>query len=113
LFRGRDLDSLGVGYYCYNLSDALEETLNRRIERFGDEQGFEAYYSCAVTPWLYTTPDLQLIDPPCRKHILGSAGPQDMGLGMTYVERALTAKSQHFSPLYVTKPQNSLVAREV
>jgi porin len=64
LFRGRDLDSFGVGYYYYNLSDALEETLNHRIERFGDEQGVEAYYSCAVTPWLYITPDLQLIDPP-------------------------------------------------
>jgi porin len=64
LFRGRELDSFGVGYYYYNLSDALEETLNGRIERFGDEQGVEVYYSYAVTPWLYITPDLQLINPP-------------------------------------------------
>jgi porin len=51
LFRGRELDSFGVGYYYYNLSDDLEETLNGRIERFGDEQGVEVYYSYAVTPW--------------------------------------------------------------
>jgi len=25
-----------------------------------DEQGFEAYYNCAVTPWVKVTPDIQV-----------------------------------------------------
>jgi porin len=64
LFRGRELDSFGVGYYYYNLSDDLQNTINNRGEKVGDEQGFEVYYSYAVTPWFYMTGDLEFIDPP-------------------------------------------------
>jgi porin len=66
LFRGRELDSFGAGYFYYNLSDDLQDALNlnQKNEDFGDEQGFEVYYSYAVTPWLYIAGDLQVIDPP-------------------------------------------------
>jgi len=64
LFRGRELDSFGVGYFYYDLSDALQETLSPRRERLSDEQGVEVYYSYAVTPWFYMTGDFQIIDPP-------------------------------------------------
>ncbi len=66
LFPGRELDSFGIGYYYYNLSDALQDSLNdifRRVS-FGDEQGIEVYYSIAVTPWFYLTADFQYIQPP-------------------------------------------------
>jgi porin len=66
LFAGRELDSFGLGYYYFNLSDALQDSLNEvgTPIRFGDEQGFEMYYSYAVTPWFYLTGDLQYISPP-------------------------------------------------
>lgn len=65
LFRGRELDSFGIGYYYYDLSDALQETINNsRTVRVGNEQGAEAYYSYAVTPWFFLTGDLEYIDPP-------------------------------------------------
>jgi porin len=68
LFRGRELDSFGVGYYYYNLSNDLQDVFSElRREHVGDEQGAEVYYSCAVTPWLYISGDLQVIDTPRKE----------------------------------------------
>jgi porin len=64
LFRGRELDSFGIGYFYYDLSDALQETLDPTGEKLSDEQGVEVYYSYSVTPWFYMTGDFQFIDPP-------------------------------------------------
>ncbi|MBE9204761.1 carbohydrate porin [Synechocystis salina LEGE 06099] len=64
LFPNREQDSFGIGYYYYNLSNALTDSLNVRRERFGDEQGLEMYYNYAITPWLNLTGDLQWIRPP-------------------------------------------------
>lgn len=63
LFRGRELDSFGAGYFFYNLSDDLQDALSPLPEGLGDEQGAEVYYSYAVTPWFHFTGDLQYIDP--------------------------------------------------
>jgi porin len=62
LFRGRERDSFGVGYFFYNFSDALQDSLDPLVN-FDDEHGIEAFYSVAVTPWFYITGDLQYIDP--------------------------------------------------
>lgn len=68
LFRGRELDSFGVGYYYYNLSNDLQDVFSTlRKEHVGDEQAAEVYYSYAVTPWLYIAGDLQLIDTPRKE----------------------------------------------
>ena len=66
LFPGRELDSFGLGYFYYNLSNALEGSFNDLSPgaSFGDEQGVEVYYSYALTPWFYITGDLQYIAPP-------------------------------------------------
>ena len=64
LFKGRELDSFGVGYFYYNLSDELEEAITSEEEAFRDEQGAEVYYSYAVTPWFFVTGDLEYIAPP-------------------------------------------------
>jgi len=64
LFPERELDSFGVGYFYYDLSDELESTLEVLRDRIGDEQGIEVYYSYAVTPWFFLTGDVQYIDPP-------------------------------------------------
>lgn len=59
LIAGRKDDSLGIGYYrvCRSDSPALD-TLS-----FGDSQGIEVFYECAVTPWMFVTPSIQVIDP--------------------------------------------------
>jgi porin len=58
----RPLDSFGLGYYFYKFSDDLQDAVNPKIH-FGDEQGFEAFYNLAATPWFRLTADLQAIDP--------------------------------------------------
>jgi porin len=56
---------LGVGYYHYHFSDDLEQVAGNIATPIGfdSEQGVEAYYNCAVTPWLFVTADVQFIDP--------------------------------------------------
>ena len=62
LFFGRPQDSFGLGAYRYNLSDELQDTLFPNT-KFKDESAIEAFYSCAVTPWLYVGGDIQYINP--------------------------------------------------
>jgi porin len=64
LFKGRELDSFGLGYFYYDLSDELQKALDSDEETFHDEQGVELYYSLAVTPWCFVTGDLEYIDQP-------------------------------------------------
>ena len=62
LFFGRPQDSFGLGAYRYNLSDELQDTLLPNT-KFKDESAIEAFYSCAVMPWLFVGGDIQYIDP--------------------------------------------------
>jgi len=62
LFFGRPQDSFGLGAFRYNLSDVLQSSLSSNT-KFRDEAGIEAFYSYAVTPWLYVGADLQYIKP--------------------------------------------------
>ncbi len=67
LFVDRPQDSFGLGYYYYAFSDDLQSALDPIID-FHDEQGLEAFYSYAVTPWLHLTGDIQYIDPASGGH---------------------------------------------
>jgi porin len=62
LFFGRPQDSFGLGAYRYNLSDVLQNSL-APYTRFRDEAAVEAFYSYAVTPWLFVAADIQYIKP--------------------------------------------------
>jgi porin len=66
LFKNRPYDSFGLGYYYYNFSNDLEESLDP-LERlgitFGDEQAIELFYNFAVSPWFILGADLQYIKP--------------------------------------------------
>jgi porin len=62
VFANRPYDSFGVGFYYYNWSRALEETLDPLLP-LDNEKGLEIYYNFAVTPWFILTADLQVIDP--------------------------------------------------
>jgi porin len=48
--------------HYYNLSDVLQDSV-APVTEFRDEAGIEAYYSYAVTPWLYVGADIQYIKP--------------------------------------------------
>jgi len=58
MIPGRAHDRYGIGWYYAMTSHKISDDLE-----IGDEQGVEAYYTFAVTPWLQLTPDLQLINP--------------------------------------------------
>jgi porin len=59
---GRPLDHFGIGYFFYDFSDDLQGAL-APIGSFKDEQGVEAYYVFALTPWLRLSASLQWVDP--------------------------------------------------
>lgn len=59
MFANRAHDTFGVGYFYSWIAD-------NRITRnlgFEDAQGFEAFYSVALTPAIFLSPDIQWIEP--------------------------------------------------
>lgn len=57
----RPHDRFGVGWYYLDIkSPAFTGPLATR-ELLGNEQGVEAYYSVALTPWAHLTPNIQII----------------------------------------------------
>jgi len=60
---GRDMDRWGVAYFRYSLSPDLKAGLAARGLQMRDEQGVEAFYNLAVTPWFMVTADVQIISP--------------------------------------------------
>jgi porin len=55
-------DRWGVGIFRNSLSEYLTQGLQPLLN-VRDEEGFEAFYNAAVTPWLHVTPDLQVVQP--------------------------------------------------
>jgi porin len=61
LVPGRPNDAFGVGWYYIGINN-LELSTPVGVNSFlRDEQGFEAYYNIAVTPWAHLTPDIQVV----------------------------------------------------
>ena len=58
LIPGRDKDRFGTGWFLTEWSDSLPKTLG-----LNNEHGFEVFYEVAITPWMYLTPDIQVILP--------------------------------------------------
>ena len=58
----RPLDRFGIAYFYGGISRALADAA-RPLLHLRNEQGIEAFYNCAVTPWLGVTPDAQVIRP--------------------------------------------------
>lgn len=60
--RGREDDSVGIGYYHLGVSHLpILTTLG-----FGAENGVELFYNAAITARFHVTPDLQILDPAQR-----------------------------------------------
>jgi porin len=62
----RPLDRFGGGYFYYALSPYLKQGVAPFVA-IRNEQGGEAFYNFAVTPWLRVTADLQIIRPSLAK----------------------------------------------
>ena len=61
---GRSDDRWGVAYFTYRLSDKLRRAARRDLGiELEDEQGVEAYYNLAVTPWFRVTANVEVVNP--------------------------------------------------
>ncbi|MGL6259245.1 carbohydrate porin [Vibrio sp. WXL210] len=65
LFFDRPMDTWGVGYYYYDLSNDLQDSINDTADMklLQDESGFEAFYAYQALPWLTLTGDIQYVVP--------------------------------------------------
>ena len=64
MIPGRTDDRWGIAYFRYNWSDDLRDAISEPPFNIaiGPEEGVEAYYNFAVTPWFRVTGNLQWID---------------------------------------------------
>jgi porin len=69
VMESRPDDRIGIGWFYI---DVTNPTITGPFETrsfLRDEQGFEAYYSIAMTPWALLTPDIQIVRPAQEKRI--------------------------------------------
>lgn len=64
LLDGRRRDRLGAGVFCLGFSGSLKDALDALRIPIRNEVGAEAFYSAAVTPWLWLTADAMVLRPP-------------------------------------------------
>jgi len=62
IIPGRPNDRMGIGAYAMYASDDFKDASLVLNQLLDDEQGFEAYYNFAVTPWLQISADVQWVD---------------------------------------------------
>jgi len=63
LLPGRQLDTMGVGYFYDQLSSDFKRLVSRLPNReLRNVQGVELYYNAAITPWLRLTGDMQIVE---------------------------------------------------
>ena len=67
------MDEFGAGYYYMDINSPKFTGPLATRSFLGDEQGFEAYYNFAITPWIKLTPDIQVVRP-AQKNTFNSDG---------------------------------------
>jgi porin len=73
IIPGRPLDQFGIGYYYMDVKSPTFTGPLATRSVLGDEQGFEAYYNFAITPWMKLTPNIQIIRS-AQKDVVVSTG---------------------------------------
>ncbi|MGL6313311.1 carbohydrate porin [Vibrio sp. WXL103] len=65
LFFDRPMDTWGLGYYYYDLSNDLQDSIDdiAGAQIAQNESGFEAFYAYQALPWLTLTGDIQYVVP--------------------------------------------------
>jgi porin len=74
IIPSRPLDRFGIGYFYIDVKSVSLQGPFRTRKFLRDEQGLEAFYNVAVTPWLQVTPDLQIIRG-AQKQTITRTGP--------------------------------------
>jgi len=75
MFESRPLDQFGLGYYFINVHNPTLQGPIQTRKFLRDENGFEAYYNAALTPWLLLTPDIQVIRGAQKDTVTITQGP--------------------------------------
>src|SRR5687768_16089295 len=57
----RERDRFGLGFYYIDVKNPHLQGVFRDRKLLRDEYGFETFYNIAITPWLYLTPDIQVV----------------------------------------------------
>jgi len=84
---GRPLDRFGIGYYYDVVENPTLQTKRLgSFELLRDEWGVEAFYNVALTPWLYVTPDVQVVGPAQKRELRGSLA--DATIAASHVDAA-------------------------
>lgn len=82
LMSNRPIDQFGIGWYAIAVANlAFTGPLQTR-DLFQNEQGVEAYYSIALTPWSLLTPNIQFIHPAQEKAPNGEEVKDSTVLGL-------------------------------
>jgi porin len=71
MIPGRPLDRFGLGYYYIDVGSISFQGPLATREFLSDEQGFEAFYNIAITPWAQLTPNIQVIRGAQRHTVTG------------------------------------------
>jgi porin len=74
VISGRPLDEFGIGYYYLDVKSPTFTGPFATRSVLGDEQGFEAYYNFAITPWMKLTPNIQIIRPAQKDVVVTTGG---------------------------------------
>lgn len=76
---GRESDRFGIGYYYLNIDGPTLSAGPRRTRTaLRDEWGFEAFYNVEITPWMLLTPDIQVVGPAQKKHVVDATDPENL-----------------------------------
>ena len=68
----RPHDQFGIGWYYIDVKSPSIAGLLTTREFLRDEQGVEAYYTVALTPWALLSPDIQVVHPAQKNRTDGS-----------------------------------------
>jgi porin len=63
MMASRPHDQFGFGWYFIDVKNPSFTGPVTSLQVLRDEQGFEAFYSVALTPWALLTPDIQVVHP--------------------------------------------------
>ena len=72
VMASRPHDQFGIGWYYIDVKSPSIAGLLTTREFLRDEQGVEAYYTVALTPWALLSPDIQVVHPAQKNRTDGS-----------------------------------------
>lgn len=82
VMESRPADRFGIGWFYADITNPTVTGPFNTRSLLRDEQGFEAYYSIAMTPWALLTPDIQIVRPAQKETVSGEDVETNIILGL-------------------------------